>query len=147
MGLHADNLSPNRIIGLRSGVARITATYNGLTATATININNATLQKIIVTSINDTLPLSLTSQYTARGIYSDGSNHNITDIVTWSSPGVDDVLMSSKGVATPIAIGRDVVMATYNGISGSSDVTVTNATLVSMNITPTALTTHTGVIK
>jgi hypothetical protein len=87
-----------------------------------------TLQTIQISPSTSLILLAGTRQLTATGIYSDGSSQNLTTQVTWSSSSspssTNFVSVNGKGVATGMAIGSSVVLATLGPIIGALQLTV-----------------------
>jgi hypothetical protein len=119
------------------------------------------LISITVTPANPSIAAGNTQQFTATGIYSNGSTQNLTASVLWSSsvPGVATI--NAAGLASSISPGSTIITAAYvtsppggvapgvaprtpivvsppvsSGITGSTTLTVTAPTLVSMAVTP-----------
>ena len=84
-----------------------------------------TLQSIIVEPQNATVNASATQQYTAKGVYSDGSSATITNLVTWSSNNPALLSIAAGGLATAIAAGATQVNAMLGSVIGYAPVTVT----------------------
>lgn len=98
------------------------------------------LTSINITPSNSSILLGTTSQFTATGTYSDGSTKDITKMVRWSSSATavatisNSEGMSTKGLATSVAIGETTITATQGNISGTTILIV--KTLVSLTVTP-----------
>ncbi|MCB1193294.1 MAG: hypothetical protein KDK90_22835, partial [Leptospiraceae bacterium] len=118
-------------------------------------VTDAALVSIAVTPGNQSIAKGLTQQYVATGTYTDGSTQNITTSVTWKSDGnadgADDSLYASvsnvsgsKGLATGTNQGTTVISASLSGKTGSTNLTVTSAALVSIAVTPANQTIETG---
>jgi trimeric autotransporter adhesin len=79
-------------------------------------------------------------QLTAIGIFSDVTTQNLTESVSWISADNTIAVVSntpgSQGLVTGEGVRSAAITATLNGISGSTTVTVTAATLVSIEIVP-----------
>src|SRR5439155_2357122 len=78
--------------------------------------------------------------FAATGIYSDLTTQDLTGPVTWSS---SDPLVAtisdaagSLGLGTSVAPGHTTIAASLGGISGNTSLTVTAASLVSIEVTP-----------
>jgi PKD repeat protein len=99
-----------------------------------------TLVSIAVTPAMPSIALGAQQQFTATGTFSDNSTQNITAMAQWSSslPTVASVANdpAHKGLATAVGAGTTTITATSGMISGSTTLTVTNATLLSITITP-----------
>jgi hypothetical protein len=123
-----------------AGTTTIDATFMGLTGSATMTVTTATLTRIQITPFAPTLPVGFVAQLTAIGIYSDNSTHDLTQLATWSSSasGIAGVSNAggTRGQVTPLAAGTATISATYQGITGTDDVTVSAATLTSIVVSP-----------
>ena len=96
---------------------------------------------IHVTPVNPNAALGTSTQFTATGIFSDDSAQDLTSQVTWSSSAGSVAAVSnaadSRGLATSSEMGSTAISATLDSITGSTDLTVTSAVLVSIQVTPT----------
>jgi trimeric autotransporter adhesin len=130
-----------------SGVAVITATSGSVNASAILTISSAAanLSSIVITPANPTVPVNTTLQLTATGNYSDGSSADITSLVTWSSNSSSIVAVSSSGLLTGMAAGTTGISATLGAVSGTTQVTVSTPTVVSIAVTPVGLTLGIGI--
>jgi len=119
----------------------------------TTSSSGAQLQSISITPANPTLAVNTSQQFTATGIYSDNTTQDLTSSVTWTSSSLDVASGSDEagftglyasdsgsfyraGHITATHGGRAKITGKWRDISGSTDVTVTSATLVSIAITP-----------
>jgi len=82
------------------------------------------------------LAMGLSAQFTATGIMSDGSKRNLSTQVAWSSSNPAIVSMGPAGTVATVGAGTATILATLNGMSGSTSLTVTPATLMSIELTP-----------
>ncbi|HMT03659.1 MAG TPA: Ig-like domain-containing protein [Burkholderiales bacterium] len=127
---------------LTNGSTNITASLDGVTsAISTLTISNATIQSVQISPTNPKIYLGSEQQFTATGIYSDGSTEDITNQATWTSSQTNIATISNftgnEGLATPLALGSTNITATFNGkVSLASTLTVSNATLQSIQISP-----------
>src|SRR5512135_1104544 len=123
------------------GKTTITATSGDISGSTTLTVTGATLVSIAVTPANPSVAKGTTKQFTATGMFSDSTTQNLTTTVTWSSSTTGVATISnaagSDGLATPVAAGTTTIAATLGGISNSTTLTVTAATLVSIAVTPT----------
>jgi uncharacterized protein YjdB len=135
--------------GLASGVAvgtsTITATYGSITGSTALTVGQPVLVAIAVTPANPSFALGTTLQLAATGTYSDGSTLDLTATATWSSANSSVATVNGQGVANGLAVGSAGVTATSGPISGSANVTVTTATLISIAVTPAIPTLPQGV--
>jgi trimeric autotransporter adhesin len=98
--------------------------------------SDATLQSIEITPAAGSLAAGTTSQLTATGIYSDGGHRDVTYDASWSSANSAVANVGAGGVATAASQGSTKVSATFQGVTGTGTLTVTAATLVSVEVTP-----------
>jgi hypothetical protein len=89
----------------------------------------ATVTSITVTPANPTLSAGATQQFTATGLFSDGSSQNITSLVTWVSSNTGVAISTSAGLVTGVSAGSSMITATLSGITSSASLTVKAASL------------------
>ncbi|WP_061218126.1 Ig-like domain-containing protein [Leptospira weilii] len=136
-----DILSGGLVTAIASGSANITARYENLSGSSTLNVTPATLTSIEVTPIPSSVAKGLTEQFTATGIYSDKSTQDLTQVVTWTSSDSSRVAIENtagkKGLALASTLGSSNIKATYNSIQSSPvSMTVTEAKLASITVSP-----------
>ncbi len=122
--------------GLAAGSSIMTATVGVQSASTTLTVTAATLSSIAVTPVNPHIVVGLTKLFTATGNYSDGTSNNITASVLWTSGEAQVATMNAGGLATGLAVGSSVMTATVGAQSASTTLTVTDATLRSIAVTP-----------
>jgi len=125
---------------LSAGITTITATFGAITGKTTLTVTTATLVSIAVTPANPSIARGTKQQFIARGTYTDGTTKILTSTVTWTSltPTVATIsnAAGSNGLATSLLAGTTTIRAALGLISGSTTLTVTAATLVSIAVTP-----------
>ena len=118
----------------------MSAVSDGVTGSTTLTVTDATLESIEVSPATPSIANGLTQQFTATGLYSDGSTQDLTAQVTWASSDTAVATVSnaagSNGLATTASLGNTTVSATSGEVSGSTTLTVTDATLVSIEVLP-----------
>ena len=122
--------------GVGSGTATISATSGSVSASTVLTVGTATLVSISVTPTSPSIALGTMQQFTATGTYSDGSTQNLTLRAVWSSDTVSTATINSTGLALSAGLGTATISATSGSVAGSTLLTVTPATLVSITITP-----------
>ena len=55
---------------------------------------------------------------------SDGTTQDVTSLATWQSSNTSDATVSTSGLVTGVAAGTVVVQATYQNVTGSDQITV-----------------------
>ena len=120
------------------GEATLSATLNGVDSnTATITVTDAVLQSLQITPATVSLAKGLTQSLTATGVFSDDSSKNITDTVDWKSSDTAIVTVNQTGFLQAVTQGEATLSATLNGVdSNTATITVTDAVLQSLQITP-----------
>ncbi len=132
----------NRVTGNTPGTAVVTATLDGVSATYTLTVSNATIQAMTITPATASKAKGLTTQFEADGVFSDASNQNLTFDAVWSSDNIVVATVSNdpvnKGLAKGIAEGSAKITATFGGIltPPTAALTVTAAALQSITVTP-----------
>jgi hypothetical protein len=128
--------SSGHTTGLKTGIATIDAKSAGVTGTSALTVSAAQLTSIAISSGKLTLPLGATQQMTATGAYTDGSTHDLTTSVAWSSVSGQIANISNGGIAVAKALGTTVISATASAIRGNTTINVTSPTLVAISISP-----------
>ena len=132
------------VTGQSAGNATITAKIGTISSSASLIVEGSSLVSIKITPQSLKLPATIETQLTAMGTFSDGQQLDLTSAVTWTSstPSVATVSNSADtaGIATGVAQGSTTVSAAFAGVSATTPlvITVTNATLTSIQVTPSA---------
>jgi hypothetical protein len=129
-----------QVVALAAGKATISATFMGLTGTATVAVTNAMLASIQVTPFAPTLSTGSTQPFVATAIFSDGTSSAVTADAVWRSSDENVAGVSnapgSRGLVTTLTKGVTSIEATYMGVTGGAKLSVTEATVVQIQITP-----------
>jgi trimeric autotransporter adhesin len=128
--------SSGNATGTGVGTATISVKSGSVTGTATLNVTGATLTAIAVTPANPSMAIGTTLQFTATGTFSDSSHQDITTSVLWSSAAPAVATINNQGIATSASTGTSTITATLGSVSGSTTLTVSNVSLVSITISP-----------
>ena len=103
------------------GSFTVTATSGAINNTVTATVNAIDLKSIAVLPADSTIAQNTTEQFSAIGTFSDGSTHNLTAEVAWSSSNTAAATIgSSTGVANGKSPGTTTITATLGGIPGST---------------------------
>lgn len=141
--------------GVAVGTTNITATYTPMggmavtSAAVPLAVIDAQVMAIDVTPRTSTTPAGFSVRFTATARLSDGTTRDLSQdsTVSWSSAmtGIATIsnLGSTKGIATGVAAGSTMIVATYNSgrmgampITGSATLNVSAVTLASIDVTP-----------
>jgi trimeric autotransporter adhesin len=127
--------SKGRVTAVAGGTATITATLGIMAHAATVDVSTASLQSISTSMLTRDLALRMTLPLQAIGLYSDGSNVDLTDVATWSSP--DSSIATVRGsMVTGKSEGQVWLSVSFAGVTGSTPVTVRAARLVAVSLVP-----------
>jgi hypothetical protein len=128
---------------LAAGASTIAASYGGMLASTTLTVVTKKVTTIQVTPTNPTAVLGINQAFVATAVYDDSSTGAVTAGATWTS---SDTTVASvgntgaaTGVATPLKVGSTTITASYQGVSGTTLLTVSGAKLTSIAITPSPL--------
>ncbi len=127
---------------LAVGTATIQADVSGFQANVSIQVNDAVLSKIEISPVNSSLPAGYKQQLQATGIYSNQTSQDLTQQVTWVSSNdavaeIDNRLLS-KGEVTAVNKGSTIITAYFAGKSATADLTVSDAVLTSIDVSPSS---------
>lgn len=123
------------VTGVLPGTATITATSEGKSGTATVNVTLAPVGNVSVSPasqnilISQAFPLSVTVKDSAGNLLTGRT-------VTWGSSNTAAATVSQQGVVTGIAQGASTITATSEGKSGSSAVTVSPVPVAAVVVSP-----------
>jgi uncharacterized protein YjdB len=128
------------VTAVKAGTVIITATSGGKSGTVSLTVNNVVLSTIDVTPAQPSIPAGSTQQFKATGTYSDNTKRDITAEVDWTSSAAAVATISgaaaTRGLAAAKAKGTSTITATSGTIKGATVLTVTDAPLVSISVTP-----------
>lgn len=131
-------------VALAVGTTTISASIGSVTGQTTLTVTDATLVSIEITPFSPTLPVGFNTSLVATGIYSDNTTRDLTGQATWTTSASAVAAVSnaagSRGLLTPLTAGSATITATYQGVSGTDDVTVSAATLTGITVTPATAT-------
>ncbi|HEV8490670.1 MAG TPA: Ig-like domain-containing protein, partial [Candidatus Angelobacter sp.] len=118
-----------------AGTATITAAVGAVSDTASLTVVAAHLLSISITPANSSIALGTTQQLTATGLFDDGSTQQLPSVV-WSSSNINVASINASGLATSTGPGTATITAASGSVSGTTSLTVTSASLVSIAVTP-----------
>jgi hypothetical protein len=125
---------------IAAGTTTISATWQGITADTSLLVTGAALSSITVTPQADSIHQNTTLQFTAEGMFSDGSTQDITASVDWQSSATNVAIIDADGLATGIGPGETEIRATHDGdssvITATAALTVSDAVINTIRVTP-----------
>ncbi|MEW5850729.1 MAG: Ig-like domain-containing protein [Myxococcota bacterium] len=143
--------SRGTVAALNLGTTTISATFFGVTGYTPLRVTEAILDALLIDPSSQAFPNGTTLQLRALGVYTDGSQQDLTSSVLWESTEPDIAQVSnapgSQGLVTAVELGEVSVTAAYNGVTGVAMLTVTNAALRSIVVEPGEAVTARGISK
>lgn len=122
------------------GGVTITATSGTISGSTSLTVASASLVSLVIADGDVTIANNTSHQFTAIGIFNDGSRHGVTDQVTWSSSQTGIATISVSGRARAASAGATTIAATMNSINASVNLDVTDAAISAIAVAPS---THT----
>jgi hypothetical protein len=118
------------VAAVAPGTTTITATdpITGVAATPAATLTVTALSSLAITPVNPSIAANgATQQFAVTGTYFDGTTHDWTKSVIWSSSNSAAATIDANGLATSVAPGTTTITATdpITGIAGSTTLTVT----------------------
>lgn len=113
------------VSSVAAGSTSITATSEGKSGSATLNVNAPPVATVTVSLAASSITAGQTTQATA--VLKDANGNVLSGrSITWTSANTNAATVSSSGLVTAIAAGSAQISATSEGKSGSATVTVTS---------------------
>jgi trimeric autotransporter adhesin len=123
---------------LAPGNTTITAALDSISASATLEVTDATIVSVSVGPSGKTIALGTKLPFTAVGLFSDNTTQVITLDSTWTSDNHAVATVGGGGTATPVGPGTVNISATFDLVSGSATLYVSSATISLVSVVPAA---------
>ena len=117
-----------------AGATSITAAVAGISGVMSFTVSPAALVSIAVTASQLSLPMGSSGQLSATGTYTDKTTRDITGLVTWTSSAPTVVSVNNGGTVQAESVGTAGVSAMSSNIMGSTNLSVSQAALVSISL-------------
>jgi hypothetical protein len=125
-----------------TGTTAISATdlASGIGGSTLLSVTPAVLTALEITPAAPSIALGTELQFTAMGIYSDGTAQDLTGGAQWDSSDPGVAAVSGAGLAASLSQGTTAISATdlASGINGSTPLTITAAVLTGITLSPMA---------
>lgn len=115
-------------------------------AAVTVEPPPVTLVRLQITPLRVRVPAGRAVELAATGIYSDGSTRDLTRIARWTSTDTSVAAVSGFGLVRGLAPRRTTVEATFRGVEGTREVTVTWPVLARVEVHPRAVEIPAGIV-
>jgi hypothetical protein len=133
---------------ITGGSATISASMGGISGSSVMTVTVVTLDSIDVSPLDPVLPSGYSLRLSATGNYSDGSSRDLTKQVVWTSSNTSRATVSNaagtEGRVSGGGTGAVTISATLSGVVGTTMVTVTNESLVGIDVEPSPVTLSVG---
>ena len=135
--------SPGVAVGIQVGSTKIKAfsqtSAETMMAETDVEVVQVELDAITVSPTNCNVPVGITCQYTATGVYNNGFTQDITDTVTWASLNTDNATITQPGglaTAKRITSTSTIITAKLVAKEGMAFLSGNNETLTSIDVAP-----------
>ena len=123
-----------------TGNTTITASVGDISGTTTLTVVAVALVSITIAPATASIPLGTTQAFTATDNYADGTTHDLTASVYWSSSDGAVATISNAtgtvGLATSVAVGSTTISASSGSVLTTASLTIAPSDLVTISITP-----------
>jgi trimeric autotransporter adhesin len=125
------------LTGQGIGYSRIAAKVSGMTGAATLAVASPTQITLVISPASLQIANQTASQLSATGTFADGSTQDLTSVVNWTSSTASVATVGYQtGVVAALSPGQSTITATLGPTTATAQLTVTNATLSSIAISP-----------
>lgn len=128
-----------QVIGISVGQTTVSATANGKSGTAQVTVVAQPPTTVTISPANFTLRLTNVRQFTAVARNSEGNPVTGRTFV-WASSNSAVASVDPSGNVSALGIGTATITAVTDGITGASNVTVTNIPIGACSLSPTSQT-------
>ena len=132
------------VSSVATGSTTISAVLGSVTGTTSLTVTTVKLVGIAILPSNPRIEARTFVKFTAVGTFSDGSTGSNLAGVSWKSSTPRVASMRSSGTAFGKKTGSAIITASASGLKGTTTLTVSNGTLVSLAITPANSTVSNG---
>lgn len=123
-------------VGLKAGSAQLQVSWRGLSGSSSLQVTAAAVTSVVVRPGSPMLQRGEKVTLTAEAFFSDGSSRDVTREARWSSSNAEVAVVSPEGEAVGRFPGATVVGAAWQGIFGSTLLTVAGAPPTTLELLP-----------
>lgn len=121
------------VLGVYPGLTKISVTYAGTSTRVSVAITAQSLESIEVVPSMLEIPNGLSAQVHAFGTFRENARRDITGLVRWESSDAEVAVINANNVEAR-GLGTASIQASLNDISAASNVRVTSARLLELQI-------------
>ncbi len=119
--------------GVTAGPANISATFAGLSGSATLNVSAATPTSIALTPASAGLAAGTNLGLQAIATFNDGTTQRVETVATWTSSASAVATVSNDGYVTGISNGPVTITCQFGGLSSTASLTVEPLTAITIS--------------
>lgn len=118
--------STGLVTAASQGTTTISANLGDVSRSATLTVAAPMLLTTVLSPQNPAVPIGANVQFVATGRYSDGVTRDITSSAAWTSSNSTAATVGTNGIATAINPGSSAITGSLNGITFSTNITVSS---------------------
>jgi hypothetical protein len=126
-----DGKDSGRALTITAGTAMISATFDGLSDSATLQVETPALTALNIYPANKLSPRATSFNYRAIADYNNNTSVVVTEQATWSSSDTATASISNaadeQGLARTIKAGNTTITASFSGLTSSTQLDVLGA--------------------
>jgi hypothetical protein len=126
-----DGKDSGRALTITAGTAMITATFDGQSDSATLQVETPVLTALNIYPTNKISPRGISFNYRAIADYNNNTSVVVTEQATWSSSDTATASISNaadeQGLARTISAGNTTIAASFSGLTSSTQLDVLGA--------------------
>lgn len=118
------------------------AKLNGIVGQTSLTVTSMSLASLQIAPVNPAIASGTTEQFQLIGTFSDGvTTVDLTKSAQWQTSNFKEAVINHSGLATGMSAGSVTITGSYGGLTpATTTLTVSNATLQSITVTPAAQT-------
>ncbi|MEW6996689.1 Ig-like domain-containing protein [Colwelliaceae bacterium BS250] len=140
----ANGMQGGLVSGIAFGTTKVTASFQDMTDTAFIEVTAALLDKVTISPKTSTAPVGINQQFELTAIFSDNTTLNVTNAASWQSLQPNDATVNNQGLVTTHNTAVVTVSGNYQGLSDSAMLTITEAIITDVQVSPLSVTVPKG---
>ena len=124
------------------GQAKVSAEYLGQLVETNLTVNPAAPTALAISPSTASLAKGTTQRFVATATFTDGTTQDVSAMTAWTSTdavGVGVASIDASGVAKGNAVGNATISGSFRGYSASGTLTVRPAALLSVAMSPAAI--------
>ena len=134
--INPEGVDGGLVLGVGVGETKATASYQGIEDNAAITVTAALLEDVTISPKRATAPVGVEESFVLTARFSDDSTLVVTDKATWQSSEPNYATVNNQGLASTHSQGVTSIMGSYQGLSDSAELDVTEAIVTELQVSP-----------